>query len=368
MSNPVKDNKASKRKRPAKAKPEKKKGKAGKGKKKKRFSITNFLLTVILLAGLGILAYPKFSDWWNSFHQSRAIAGYVEKVADMDQKNIDKLWKEAEQYNVSLREKSGRFRMSKEELKEYNSILDVTGTGIMGYIEISKINVSLPIYHGTNEAVLQIAIGHIEGSSFPIGGTGTHAVLSGHRGLPSAKLFSDIDQLEAGDRFVIQVLDRTMTYEVDQIHIVLPSEMQDLEIDENQDYVTLITCTPYGVNTHRMLVRGHRVANELDDIRVIADAMQYAPMIVAPLVAAPVLLVLLIMMLTGSGEGMRKRESQAMIRNMARQRTLEDRARRREAKRSVFDEHESMNEFKQANDDYSDVAGEDPGTDTDKEQ
>ncbi len=312
-----------------------------KQKKKKRFSITNLILVLILLVGVGILAYPTFSDWWNSFHQSRAIAGYVEKVAELGEVDIDKMWSEAEKYNKELASRSNRFMPSKEDQKIYDKILDVTGTGIMGYIDIQKINVSLPIYHGTDEAILQIAIGHIEGSSFPIGGVGTHAVLSGHRGLPSAKLFSDIDQLENGDRFVIQVLDRTMTYEVDQIRIVLPSELQDLEIDPKQDYVTLVTCTPYGVNTHRLLVRGHRVANEMDDIRVVADAMQFEPVIVAPLVAAPILLVLLIMMLTSTGERMRKRDSEALIHRMARQRTLEQRAQRRSAKQSAFEEHES---------------------------
>ena len=312
-----------------------------KRKKQKRFSITNLILVLILLAGVGILAYPTFSDWWNSFHQSRAIAGYVEKVAELGEVDIDNMWSEAEQYNKELASRSNRFMPSKEDQKIYDKILDVTGTGIMGYIDIQKINVSLPIYHGTDEAILQIAIGHIEGSSFPIGGVGTHAVLSGHRGLPSAKLFSDIDQLENGDRFVIQVLDRTMTYEVDQIRIVLPSELQDLEIDPKQDYVTLVTCTPYGVNTHRLLVRGHRVANDMDDIRVVADAMQFEPVIVAPLVAAPILLVLLIMMLTSTGERMRKRDSEALIHRMARQRTLEQRAQRRSAKQSAFEEHES---------------------------
>jgi len=335
-----------------------------KRKKQKRFSITNLILVLILLAGVGILAYPTFSDWWNSFHQSRAIAGYVEKVAELGEVDIDNMWSEAEQYNKELASWSNRFMPSKEDQKIYDKILDVTGTGIMGYIDIQKINVSLPIYHGTDEAILQIAIGHIEGSSFPIGGVGTHAVLpgvrrerhvcsfpiggvgthavlSGHRGLPSAKLFSDIDQLENGDRFVIQVLDRTMTYEVDQIRIVLPSELQDLEIDPKQDYVTLVTCTPYGVNTHRLLVRGHRVANDMDDIRVVADAMQFEPVIVAPLVAAPILLILLIMMLTSTGERMRKRDSEALIHRMARQRTLEQRAQRRSAKQSAFEEHES---------------------------
>ena len=320
-------------------------GRAGRRQRKqKRFSITNLVLVLILLIGVGILAYPTFSDWWNSFHQSRAIAGYVEKVAEMDQKQIDAFWKEAEEYNATLIGKGSRFMMTEEEKAVYNRTLDVTGTGIMGYIDIAKIDVSLPIYHGTNEAVLQIAIGHIEGSSLPIGGKGTHAVLSGHRGLPSAKLFSDIDQLEAGDRFVIQVLDRTMTYEVDQIHIVLPSEMQDLEIDKDQDYVTLITCTPYGVNTHRMLVRGHRVANEVGDIRVTADAMQFAPMIVAPLVAAPVLLLLLILLLTRGPGNMRRAERELLVRSIARQKTYDQRTRRRETRLFAQQEHDSLTE------------------------
>ena len=276
--------------------------------KKKKLGITDIILVVILIAGLGILAYPKFSDWWNSFHQTRAIASYVEQVANMDKEDMDRMWAEAERYNERLREKENRFILSDEEIEEYNSILDVTGTGIMGYIDIYKINVSLPIYHGTDEAVLQIAIGHIEGSSFPIGGIGTHSVLSGHRGLPSAKLFTDIDQLEEGDKFVIQVLDRTTTYMVDQIRIVLPDELQDLEIDEDEDYCTLITCTPYGVNTHRLLVRGHRVENEAE-ADVTADAMRFEPYIVAPLVAAPILLVLLIILLVSTGNGRKRRKA-----------------------------------------------------------
>ena len=317
------------------------KGKKGK-KKKKKFSITNIILVAILLVGLGIIAYPTFSDWWNSFHQSRAIAGYVQKVAEMDEKDIDKMWSEAEEYNRKLLSKPNRFDMSKEEEKEYSKILDVTGTGIMGYIDIPKINVSLPIYHGTNEAVLQIAIGHIEGTSLPIGGIGTHSVLSGHRGLPSAKLFSDIDQMEAGDRFIIQVLDRTMTYEVDQIRIVLPDELQDLAIDERQDLMTLVTCTPYGVNTHRLLVRGHRVPNDDDGVRVVADAMQFEPVIIAPLVAAPMLLILLILMLTSPGTRRRKKQNQALVRSLMEERDLAhkqkkgaQRRRRRQVARSA---------------------------------
>lgn len=220
----------------------------------------------------------------------------------MDAEEYERMWNDAVEYNKALLSKSNRYNMTDEQRKEYESVLDVTGTGIMGYIEIPSIDVSLPIYHGTNESVLQIAIGHIESSSLPVGGIGTHCVISGHRGLPSAKLFTDIDQLQNGDRFMIQVLDRTLTYEVDQIRIVLPSELQDLEIDPNQDYCTLVTCTPYGVNTHRLLVRGHRVENEKGQANVTAEAIQFEPVIMAPLIAAPLLLILIIWLFIFTGK------------------------------------------------------------------
>ena len=274
-----------------------------------RRRISNIILTVVLLVGIGLLVYPTFSDWWNSFHQTRAIAGYMAEVANMDKEDFDRMWAEAEAFNEYLAQSSGRFSLTEEEKRTYNSILDVTGTGIMGYIDIPSIKVSLPIYHGTDESILQIAIGHIEGTSFPIGGEGTHAAVSGHRGLPSARLFTDIDKLQAGDKFLLQMLDRTLTYEVDQIRIVLPQELQDLEIDPYQDYVTLITCTPYGVNTHRLLVRGHRVDNDnTDATRITADAMRFEPVIVAPLVAAPILLVLLIILLVSTSKWNRQRK------------------------------------------------------------
>ena len=177
---------------------------------------------------------------------------------------------------------------------KYMQTLNYQQRSVMGYVEIPKIHISFPVYHGSEDSVLQVAIGHLEGTSFPVGGIGTHCVISGHRGLPSAKLFTDIDQLQNGDRFLIQVLDRTLTYEVDQIRIVLPSELQDLEIDPNEDYCTLVTCTPYGVNTHRLLVRGHRVDNDKEQANVTADAIQFEPVIIAPLIAAPLLLMLII--------------------------------------------------------------------------
>lgn len=260
--------------------------------KKNRSTI---VLVLIFIVGLSLLLYPSLSDYWNSFHQSRAIATYAEAVADLDDVDYEKMWQEAEEYNEQLKNKTNRWTLTEEEEEEYNRILDVGGTGIMGYIEIPEIKVSLPIYHGTDEGVLQIAVGHIPGSSLPIGGMGTHSVVSGHRGLPSAKLFTNLDELKEGDIFMIRVLDETLTYEVDQIRIVEPDDLTSLEIDPEQDLCTLVTCTPYGVNTHRLLVRGHRIENLNDDsIRVTADAMQVDEMLVATAVAVPVLLILFV--------------------------------------------------------------------------
>lgn len=260
--------------------------------KKNRSTI---ILVLIFIVGLSLLLYPSLSDYWNSFHQSRAIATYAEAVADLDDVDYEKMWQEAEEYNEQLKNKANRWTLTEEEEEEYNRILDVGGTGIMGYIEIPEIKVSLPIYHGTDEGVLQIAVGHLPGSSLPIGGMGTHSVVSGHRGLPSAKLFTNLDELKEGDIFMIRVLDETLTYEVDQIRIVEPDDLTSLEIDPEQDLCTLVTCTPYGVNTHRLLVRGHRIENLNDDsIRVTADAMQVDEILVATAVAVPVLLILFV--------------------------------------------------------------------------
>ena len=225
--------------------------------KKKNWS--NIILIVVFFVGLSVLLYPTVSDYWNSLHQSRAIATYSDAVEEMDTSDYERMWAEADAYNEKLYESGHGLGLAEDEKKEYDSLLDVSGTGIMSYIEIPSIKCSLPIYHGTDEAVLQIAVGHIEGSSLPVGGVNTHCVLSGHRGLPSAKLFSDLDKLEEGDLFMIRTLDQTLTYEVDQIRIVLPDEVEDLKIEEGKDLCTLVTCTPYGINTHRLLVRGHRV-------------------------------------------------------------------------------------------------------------
>jgi len=257
------------------------------------------ILILVFLVGLSLLLYPSASDYWNSFHSSRAIAQYAEQVAQLDNNRYDELWTAAQRYNEALPQKENRYKLSDKDREVYNSLLNVSGNGIIGYIEIPRINCSLPIYHGTDEAVLQIAAGHIEGTSLPTGGIGTHCAISGHRGLPSARLFTNLDQMAAGDEFLLRILDETLTYEVDQILIVLPYELGALEIDPNQDYCTLITCTPYGINTHRLLVRGHRVETQEEPktVRVTADAIQIEPVIVAPLVAAPMLLLLLVTLL-----------------------------------------------------------------------
>jgi len=261
-----------------------------------RKNFSTVLLLVTLMIGISLLLYPTISDYWNSFHQSRAIAGYAEAVAEMDTVDYEKIWNDAVEYNKELQTRSNHWFLTEEQQEEYESMLNVSDNGIMGYIEIPSIKVSLPIYHGVDEGILQVAIGHIEGSSLPVGGKGSHCVISGHRGLPSAKLFTDLDQLAEGDIFMLRVLDETLTYEVDQILIVEPNDMSSLEFDEEKDYCTLVTCTPYGINSHRLLVRGHRVANleESEEIRVTADAQQIDPVLITPALAG-ILLVLLLL-------------------------------------------------------------------------
>lgn len=263
-------------------------------KKIRKRTVSTIILILIFLVGLSLLLYPTVSDYWNSLHQSRAISGYAEQVAGLDDDIYEKLLKEAKAYNKTLVNKADRFHLTEEELEEYETYLNVPGTNVIGYIEIDKINCYLPIYHGTDDAVLQVGVGHLEGSSLPVGGKSTHCVISGHRGLPSARMFTDLDQMEVGDTFVLHVLDETLTYEVDQIRIVGPTEFSELAIEKGEDYCTLMTCTPYGINTHRLLVRGHRIPNASSDTRVTADAMQMDPVTVAPLVAVPVLVLLCI--------------------------------------------------------------------------
>lgn len=256
---------------------------------------STFFLILIFFAGLSLLLYPSFSDYWNSFHQSRAIASYAEEVANLDEEQYTELWDHAWQYNESLLDRGNVFILNDDQKLQYEQLLNVGGNGVMGYVEIPAIHCTLPIYHGTDEGVLQVAVGHLEWTSLPVGGTSSHCVISGHRGLPSAKLFTDLDKLVVGDLFLLRVLDEVLTYEVDQILIVLPDDTDALLIEPGKDYCTLVTCTPYGVNSHRLLVRGHRIETEevAAVARVTADAMMVEPLIVAPIVAIPILLVLL---------------------------------------------------------------------------
>ena len=267
--------------------------------KKKNNNWTTVFLVLLLLAGVSLLLYPSLSDYWNSMHQTRVIASYAETVSQLDTAQYDEMWKAAQDYNRSLAQRETAFALTDEQKAAYESLLDVSGLGVMGYIEIPGIDCSLPIYHGTEESVLQIAVGHLEWSSLPVGGEGTHCVLSGHRGLPSAKLFTNLDKLAVGDTFLLRVLDEVLTYEVDQILIVEPEQVDALGIVPGEDYCTLVTCTPYGINTHRLLVRGHRVENtpEAARMHVTADATQFDPLLVAPVLAIPVLLLLLIILL-----------------------------------------------------------------------
>ena len=261
--------------------------------------ITTWILVLALLAGLSLLLYPTVSDYWNSLHASQAVATYAEDVKSIDKTQYDELLAAAHSYNESLHTRTNDFYLTDEQQAAYDTLLNIGQTGIMGYIEIPVIKLSLPIYHGTSDSVLQIAVGHLDWTFLPVGGTGTHCVLSGHRGLPSAKLFTNLDQMKTGDTFVISVLDEVLTYEVDQILIVEPNNTSALTIEAGKDLCTLVTCTPYGINSHRLLIRGHRVENtpEAKMIRVVADAIQIEPLIVAPVVAAPVLLILFVMLM-----------------------------------------------------------------------
>jgi sortase A len=267
-----------------------------KDRKKKKASLSTIILVLIMIVGFSVLSYPFVSDYWNQFHQTRAINNYVAAVDEMDDADYDAMLRAAQDYNARLVENPNRYFMTDEERAEYESLLNVGGDGIMGYIQIPRIGVSLPIYHGTSELVLNTATGHIEGSSLPVDGETVHAALSGHRGLPTAKLFTDLDELAEGDTFTVTVLKEVMTFRVDQIHIVLPNEMQDLEFSQGEDYCTLITCTPYGINTHRLLVRGRRV-DGADLLTIPPDAIRIPSYIILFAVMIPLLFVSLVILL-----------------------------------------------------------------------
>lgn len=277
---------------------------------------STLVLCLVFLIGVGLIAYPSVADYYNSWLQRNVISSYAEKVVHMDTDRYEEIREEAKEYNEEIAAHGFKWTMSDEDKEKYNSILDISDSSAMGYIEIPKINEKLVIYHGTDEAVLRTGVGHMEGTSLPIGGETSHCVLSGHRGLPSAKLFSNLDRLVEGDTFAINILDMTLTYEVDQIRIVNPDDLMEITLEEGKDYCTLVTCTPYGVNTHRLLVRGHRVENPDGEANVAADAMQIEPIYIAPFVAVPILILLLILMListrkkTGRNGGENNGESQ----------------------------------------------------------
>lgn len=264
--------------------------------------ITTILLILLFLVGLGLILYPTFSNWWNTFHSSKAINAYSDMVANLDEDQYEEIIAAAHEFNASRLTAGTSFSMSPEQKELYPELLNVGGDGIMGYIEIPSIGVALPIYHGTEERILQVAVGHLDWSSFPIGGESTHSVLSGHRGLPSARLFTDLDDLREGDLFMIRVLGELLTYEVDQILIVDPTDVDSLKVEQGKDLCTLVTCTPYGINTHRLLVRGHRVENtpETELIRITANAVPLDPMIVAVIVAVPLMVLAIILLISGS--------------------------------------------------------------------
>lgn len=266
----------------------------------------SLLLVAGLLVGLILIAYPTVSDWWNQFHQSRAIGSYAQHVEAMDPEEREAQLKDAYAYNRELAKTGARWNTTDEQRVEYNHQLDFSPDGMMGYVAVPAISVKLPIYHGTGDAVLQTSIGHLEATSLPIGcesfdkvsnsvedaTEGVHCVVSGHRGLPSARLFTDLDKLTEGDIFTMTVMDTTYTYRVDQIRVVNPKELQDLQIEFGQDRCTLVTCTPYGVNTHRLLVRGQRIGNVIDANSITADATRIPRYITVPIAAIPVLVLL----------------------------------------------------------------------------
>ncbi len=278
--------------------------------KKKGGSLSTIILVAIFFVGLSVMLYPTVSDFWNEKRQSQAIINYDDLIVDLTPEDYSAFFEKAEAYNRKIKNMSFPFLNHKNIADEYYSTLDVNGNGMMGYITIEKIKVQLPIYHGTSDQVLNSAVGHIEGSSLPVGGESTHAVFSAHRGLPSAKLFTNLDKLTVGDIFTIRILDRTFTYQVDQVLIVLPNETDNLNIVPGEDLCTLVTCTPYGINTHRMLVRGTRIENIEEDkvINVITEAYQIDPLIVTPAVAAPILGLLLIYLIVKSSKSKNKKK------------------------------------------------------------
>lgn len=273
--------------------------------------LSSIIIFLILFAGIGILLYPMLSNYVNQRTSTKVISGYNKFVANLNVEELRSDIQTAEKYNLQLAQNPDAFYFP-DLIAGYDRTLDITGTGIMGYLDIEKIGVELPIYHGVSKEVLQVGVGHLPGTSFPVGGSSTHVVLSGHRGLPSAKLFSDLDKMELGDTFTITVHDRVLEYVVDQIKIVLPTESEDLQIEKGGDYCTLLTCTPYGINSHRLLVRGTRKTDGSDGkvkVYVGNEAFRIEPLIVAIFLAIPLIVVAFTILTIGDrrGRGRKKR-------------------------------------------------------------
>lgn len=269
-------------------------------------------LTLGFLIGVCVLLYPSFSNYWNSKTQSRAIVDYEAVLKYMEPEDYSAIFQKAYDYNEALYQTEYPLRDYKN-IPGYYDTLKLEGTSIIGYVKIDKIGVELPVYHGTSESVLNRGVGHLEGSSLPVGGVNTHSVMSAHRGLPSAKLFTDLDRLEPGDTFQIIILDQILTYQVDQIKVITPREIDDLMIVDGMDYCTLFTCTPYGINTHRLLVRGIRIETIVEKpvIYVSNDAFRIEPTLVMPAVAAPMLFVFLIHLMVKYREPPKKKEGES---------------------------------------------------------
>ena len=270
---------------------------------------TVILLTLGFLIGISVLLYPSFSNYWNSKTQSRAIVDYESVLEYLEPEDYSAIFQAAYDYNEALYAVEYPL-LNHKEVPGYYEALKIEGTSIIGYVKIDKIGVELPIYHGTSDEVLNIGVGHLEGSSLPVGGESTHSVMSAHRGLPSAKLFTNLDRLEPGDTFRITVLDQVLTYQVDQVKVITPKEIADLQIVEGKDYCTLFTCTPYGINTHRLLVRGIRIETitEKPVIYVGNEAFRIEPMLVTPAVAAPMILAFLVHLMVKYREPPKKKK------------------------------------------------------------
>ena len=277
-----------------------------------RKNLLSGVMIIGILVGIGLLVYPSIANYWNQFHQSRAIMSYNEAVDSMSREDYAKILDSARKYNEKLAQRGLHFTMTDAERAEYEKELNIDGTGIMGYISVPKFHIRVPVYHGTEESVLQVAIGHLETTSLPVGGENTHTQVSGHRGLPSARLFTDLDKIREGDTWTITVLNETLTYECDQIRIVEPEDLSELQMVEGQDLCTLITCTPYGINTHRLLVRGHRVPNAQGTADITADGIQIEPVYIAPVLAIPAIIILLIVLLISTRRA-KKMDSAAIM-------------------------------------------------------